>query len=190
MKRYKAVVVGASAGGLDALAILLGCLPKTYPCPVIVAQHVHPDQEDGLVKYFGHRCALALYEARDKAPVRSGCVYLAPPNYHLLVEPDKTFSLSVDERVWHSRPSIDVLFESAAQVWGRDLVAVILTGANADGAYGLQAVKTYGGLTIVQDPARSEHSTMPQASLDAGEVDHILSLEQIGKLLVEVGTDE
>jgi len=183
MNRFKAVVMGASAGGLDALSILLAYLPETYSCPVIIVQHVHHEQGGGLVKYFDHKCALSLHEAGDKESVRPGCVYFAPPNYHLLVEPDRIFSLSVDEKVHYSRPSIDVLFESAAHVWGCDLAGIVLTGANADGAYGLQVIKEYGGRTVVQDPATSEHPLMPQASLDAGEVDYILSLEQIGNLL-------
>lgn len=190
MKRFKVVVMGASAGGLDALSILLAYLPESYSYSVIVVQHVHHEQGESLVMYFGRKCALGLYEARDKEPVRSGCVYFAPANYHLLVEPDRTFSLSVDEKVHHSRPSIDVLFESAAHVWGCDLAGIVLTGASADGAYGLQVIKEYGGLTVVQDPATAEHPLMPQATLDAGEVDYILSLKQIGELLAGGGTDE
>ena len=190
MKRFKAVVMGASAGGLDALSILLAYLPETYSCPVIIVQHVHHEQGGNLIDYFNHKCALSLHEAGDKESVQPGCVYFAPPNYHLLVEPDKTFSLSVDEKVHYSRPSIDVLFESAAHVWGRDLAGIVLTGANADGADGLHVIKEYGGLTIVQDPATAEHPSMPQAALDAGEVDHVLSLEQIGELLAGKGTDE
>ena len=190
MNRFKAVVMGASAGGLDALSILLGYLPETYSWPVIIVQHVRHEQGGGLVEYFGRKCALSLHEAGDKEPVRPGCIYFAPPNYHLLVEPDKTFSLSVDEKIHYSRPSIDVLFESAAQVWGRDLAGIVLTGANDDGAYGLRVIKEYGGLTIVQDPATAEHPVMPQSALDAGEVDHVLSLEQIGELLTGRGTDE
>ncbi len=190
MNRFKAVVMGASAGGIDALSILLAYLPKTYSCPVVIVLHMHHEQGGGLVEYFDHKCALSLHEACDKESVKSGCVYLAPPNYHLLVEPDRIFSLSVDEKVHYSRPSIDVLFESAAHVWGRDLAGIVLTGANADGAYGLQVIKEYGGLAVVQDPATSEHPLMPQATLDAGEVDYILSLEQIGELLAGKGSDE
>ena len=190
MSRFRAVVIGASAGGLDALSEVLAHLPEAYSCPVVIAQHLHPEQDgNGLAAYLGRGCALDLCEARDKEPVTPGCVYLAPPNYHLLIEPDRTFSLSVDERVLNSRPSIDVLFESAAQVWDRDLAGLILTGANADGAYGLQVIKAYGGLTIVQEPAKSEHPTMPQAAIDAGEVDHILSLASIGELLARGGGD-
>ncbi len=110
MNRFKTVVVGASAGGIDALSILLAYLPKTYSCPVIIVLHMHHEQGGGLVEYFDHKCALSLHEAGDKEPVRPGCVYFAPPNYHLLVEPDRTFSLSVVEKVLHSRQSIVVLF--------------------------------------------------------------------------------
>ena len=190
MNRFKAVVIGGSAGGLDALSILLAYLPESYPCPVITVQHIHREQGGGLVEYFGRKCALSLHEAGDKDPVRPGCIYFAPPNYHLLIESDRTFSLSVDEKVHYSRPSIDVLFESAAHVWGRDLAGIVLTGTNADGAYGLHVINEYGGLTIVQDPATAEQPSMPQAALDAGEVDHVLSLEQIGELLAGKGTNE
>jgi two-component system chemotaxis response regulator CheB len=190
MNHFRAVVMGASAGGLDALSSLLATLPETYSYPVIIVQHVHHEQGGGLVEYFSRKCALSLHEAEDKELVRPGCVYFAPPNYHLLVEPDRTFALSVDEKVHHSRPSIDVLFESAAHVWGRDLAGIVLTGANADGACGLQLIKQYGGLTVIQDPATSEYPLMPQTALDAGGVDYILSLEQIGELLVGKGTHE
>jgi len=190
MNRFKAVVVGVSAGGLDALPILFAKLPEAYSYPVIIIQHVYHENSVGLVEHFKRNFALSLHEAGDKEPVRPGCVYFAPPNYHLLVEPDRTFSLSVDEKVHYSRPSIDVLFESAAHVWGRDLAGIVLTGTNADGAYGLQVIKECGGLTIVQDPATAAHPLMPQASLDAGEVDYVLSLEQIGELLAGKGNHE
>ncbi len=183
MNRFKAVVIGASAGGLNAISTLLSYLPETLAFPVIVVQHLHHEHGGNLVEYFCRRCSLSLHEPADKDTVRPGCVYFAPANYHLLVEKDETFSLSVDEKVHYSRPSIDVLFENAAHVWGKYLGGVILTGANNDGAYGLRVVKEYGGMTIVQDPATAEHSCMPQAAIDAGEVDCVISLEQIGKLL-------
>ncbi|HIG44656.1 MAG: chemotaxis protein CheB [bacterium] len=190
MKRFKAVVIGTSAGGIGALSRLLAYLPDAFSFSVIIVLHVSPESRGRQVEYFDFKFDCSLHNAEDKEPIRPGCVYFAPPNYHLLIESDTTFSLSVDEKVQYSRPSIDVLFESAAHVWGHDLAGIVLTGSNADGAYGLQVVKEHGGLAVVEDPAKSEFPTMPQASLSAGEVDYILSLDQIGKLLAEGGTHE
>ena len=120
--------------------------------------------------------------------MQGGRAYVAPPDYHLLIERDETISLSIDEKVNYSRPSIDVLFENATYAWSAGLIGVVLTGANADGARGLRVIKERGGLTVVRDPATAEHPVMPQAAIDATEVDHVLPLEEIGKLLLELVT--
>lgn len=133
---------------------------------------------------------IAVKEAEDKESLSSGTAYLAPPGYHLLIEPDRSFSLSVDERVNHARPSIDVLFESAAEVFGGTLIGIILTGANADGARGLKTIKEYGGLAIVQNPEEAENPTMPKAALTATEVDYIVSLEQLTTILFQLTAQE
>jgi two-component system, chemotaxis family, protein-glutamate methylesterase/glutaminase len=142
-----------------------------------------------LIRAMNHqelRCALRVKEANEKEPIQAGVIYLAPPNYHLLIENDRTFSLSIDERVNYARPSIDMLFETAAQVYGPQTVGIILTGANNDGANGLRLIKERGGLAIVQDPRTAESTFMPQAALEATPVDHLLSIPEMGKLLVRI----
>jgi len=180
---YKAVVVGASAGGMDAISKLLSALPASFPLPIVVVQHLHPSSGGYLVEHFERICVLPVREPEDKEEIQSGTIYLAPANYHLLIETDETFSLSIDERVSHSRPSIDVLFESAAIAWGGRVIGVLLTGANSDGASGLCLIKSYGGLALVQDPATAGYPVMPQAAIDAGCADQILSIEGIAQFL-------
>ena len=178
------VLVGASAGGLNALSVLLPLLPGDYPCPVIVVQHLHPEQDMFLAEYFDRLCALRVKEAEEKEPLSPGCCYFAPADYHLLVERDRTLSLSTEEKVNHSRPSIDVTLESAAAALGPAVLAVILTGASRDGAAGLAAIRSQGGIAVVQDPATAEFPIMPQAALERAGADHLLPIEAIGPLLV------
>ena len=177
-----AIVVGGSAGALDALAIILPVLPADFAIPIALALHVMPREPSLLADVLGARCALSVREADDKEPVERG-VYLASPDYHLLVEASRCFSLSVDEHVHFSRPSIDVLFESAAAVYGATLVGVLLSGANDDGARGLARVRAVGGITIVQDPATALVATMPESALALGCVDHMLPPAAIGPFL-------
>ncbi len=188
--RYEAVVVGGSAGASAALAQILPALPAGYPLPVIVVQHLHPLQAGPAALYTASGCKLALQEAEEKQALQPGHIYFAPPNYHLLVEMDRTLSLSIDSRVHFVRPAIDILFESAADAFGRGLIGVLLSGANQDGACGLQYVKARGGLVVVQDPASAEVPIMPRAAMEATPVDHVLSPLQIGELLVRVGHRE
>jgi len=182
------VVIGVSAGGSGALPIVLSALPADYAVPVIVVRHLYPDAGPYGHDVLARACALRLSEAEEKAPVTAG-IHVAPANYHLLVERDRTFALSIDERVRWARPSIDVLFESAADVYGSDLVGVILTGANDDGARGLRRIKEAGGTTIVQDPATAEFPDMPRAAMEACKVGHVLPLEGIGALLGKLRLD-
>jgi two-component system chemotaxis response regulator CheB len=177
--------MGASTGGLEALQTILKALPGNFPGALIIAQHRKASAEDLLSRLLRKVCLLPVLEARDKIQVYPGHVYAAPANYHLLVERDKYLSLSVDERVWFARPSIDVLFESAAEAYGKCLIAVLLTGANQDGTAGMRAVKERGGVTIAQDPAIAEASSMPQSAIDAGLVDHVLSLEEITEFIID-----
>ncbi len=181
--RYQAVVIGGSAGATAALTELLPVFPITYPMPIVVVQHLHPLQEGYFAERFAERCALTIKEADDKEAIRAGYVYFAPPNYHLLIEADLTFSLSIDEKVNYARPSIDVLFESAADAYGSGLIGVILTGANEDGARGLRTIKERGGLAVVQNPATAESSYMPRAALAATAVDYVLALPELARLL-------
>jgi two-component system chemotaxis response regulator CheB len=181
------VVIGASLGGLNALKTVLSALPPDFPCPIVVVQHREKTTEDLLTGLLETVCALPVAETEDKEPVAWGRVYLAPVNYHLLVE-EGHFALSVDGPVNHTRPSIDVLFESAAEAYGERVVGVILTGANEDGARGLAAVKENGGIAVVQDPSTAEAPRMPEAALAAVTADAVLPLEAIGPFLTRLST--
>ena len=182
----EAIVIGASAGGVEALFTLLGPLRKGFVLPIIVVLHLPEAGRSQLAEVFARRVSLPVLEARDKTRVEAGTLYFAGPGYHLSVEQDRSFSLSLEDRVHYSRPAIDYLFESAADAYGPALAAVLLTGANRDGARGLAQVKQRGGLTIVQDPAEAQVATMPLAALDIVAPDHILPLRGIGRLLVEL----
>jgi two-component system chemotaxis response regulator CheB len=188
--RHEAIVIGASVGGWEALKTLLSALPASFPSPIAIVQHISERSESFMAELLNQVSRIAVKEAEDKESLSSGTAYLAPPGYHLLIEPDRSFSLSVDERVNHARPSIDVLFESAAEVFGGTLIGIILTGANADGARGLKTIKEYGGLAIVQNPDDAENPTMPKAALTATEVDYIVSLEQLTTILFQLTAQE
>ena len=183
MRDFPAVVIGVSAGGLDALQIILPALPADLPRSVIVAQHRLADADTFLVDFFNDCCRMPVSEAEEKELIRPGHIYFAPAAYHLLIERDMSFSLSADEKVNFARPAIDVLFESAAQAYGPELIGIILTGANADGAAGLQKIKEFGGLAVVQKPDTAEACYMPQAAINAGPVDCILELNEIAELI-------
>lgn len=182
------IVIGASAGAVDALSSILPTLPKDYPIPVAVAVHLPPDRGSVMAELFQAKCAIDVREVEDKEPLRPGAAWFAPPDYHVLVESDGRLSLSADEPVHYSRPAIDVLFESAADAYGPDVVGVILTGANADGARGLRAVQLAGGVAVVQTPDRAYATAMPQAALEACPGAHVLNLDQIAGFLRELTT--
>ncbi|NQU25022.1 MAG: chemotaxis protein CheB [Candidatus Nealsonbacteria bacterium] len=184
-QNYKAVVVGVSAGGLEALCNLIPSLPEGFPVPVVVVQHRRANTDDFLSAHLHEQSQLRVKEADDKELVRPGTVYLAPGGYHLLMERDGTFALSLDERVNHSRPSVDVLFDSAADAYRDKLIGVVLTGSNSDGSRGLKHIKQCGGLAVVQDPARAEADCMPREAIKATPVDRILALEDIAPFLVQ-----
>lgn len=181
--RYEAVVMGASAGGLQALRSLLSALPGQLGLRMAVVQHIDAGSSGYFIDMLARDCRLAVTEAEDKADFLQGTIHLAPAGHHLLVEPDRSLSLSVDEKVNYCRPAIDPLFESAADTFGPTLIGVVLTGANSDGARGLQYIRSRGGRAIVQDPATAQAPFMPRAALDAGPVDHIGSLSDIAALL-------
>jgi two-component system chemotaxis response regulator CheB len=172
-----------SAGGLDVLGRLLPLIPASFPLPVIVVQHLHPLQDRSFLEILGRSCALVVREAEEKEKALPGVVYFAPPNYHLMLESDATFSLSVDEKVNYSRPSMDVLFETAAEAFGPGLIGIILTGAGRDGAVGLRRIKENGGTTIVQDPATAQFPIMPMAAMEETKVDHVMNIEEIARFL-------
>jgi two-component system chemotaxis response regulator CheB len=180
------VVIGASWGGLDALNVVLAALPERFDAPVVIVQHRSAlSADDGLAATIDRGSALPVVEADDKVALVPGTAYLAPADYHLLVERSGHLALSVDERIKQARPSIDVLFESAAEAYGGEVIGVLLTGANEDGAAGLRAIHERGGLCVVQDPATATRSRMPQSAIDAGAADVVAPLPQIAALLAE-----
>ena len=187
-RAIEAVVIGGSAGGLDALLRILPGLPASFRLPVITLLHLPNDAESGLANVFRARTAIPVREAMDKEFIEPGTLYVAPGGYHLLVEKDFSFSLSVEDPVHYSRPSIDVLMESAADVWGASLAGILLTGANDDGADGLARIGECGGLTVVQDPAEAAIVTMPQAAIARRTPDLVLTLDQIRTWLIELDT--
>ncbi len=182
--------MGVSAGGMHALSTILPSLPADLPAPIIIVQHEHPHADDFLARHLDATCLLKVKQADEKEAILPGVVYVAPPNYHLLVEDDKTFSLSTDQPVHHARPSIDVLFQTAADAYGSGLVGVILTGASADGSLGLKLIRERGGLAIVQDPNSSEAAVMPRAAISMAGADHVLALEDIGPFLMRLFVDQ
>ena len=179
------VVVGASWGGLRAVGEVLEGLPRNFSAALAIAQHRGVTMTGGLASVLQRRSALPVQDAHDKDVIEPGHVYIAPADYHLLVE-HGTLALSIDEPVLFSRPSIDVLFESAADAYGSRATGVLLTGANNDGTAGLGAIRRAGGLTIVQDPATADSPTMPAAAIAAGAADKVLPLRAIAPLLVEL----
>ncbi len=181
-----AVVMGGSAGSLGVFDAVLGALPEDYALPLLLVLHLPADDAGSFALHLAQVSRLPVVEPCDKQRIEGRHVYTAPANYHMLVERGGHVALSVDERVNWSRPSIDVLFESAAGAWGRELVAVILSGANADGAMGLLAVKAAGGHTLAQDPAGAASPLMPLAAIKVGAVDEILSPEGIALRLIEL----
>jgi two-component system chemotaxis response regulator CheB len=181
--RIEGVVIGASAGGVEALAVLLPALPATFRPSLFIVLHLPRERPSLLVEIFARRCARPVREADDKEPVEPGTVYFAPPDYHMLLEKNRQIALSADEPVHFSRPSIDVLFESAADVYGEHLLGIILTGANEDGAAGLHAIHQAGGVTVVQQPDSAKVPLMIVSALQRGPADFVLSLPEIAQLL-------
>lgn len=181
-----AVVIGGSAGGVEALVAIVAALPAHFPAAVLIVLH-RSQRDDGatLASLLARRCALPVDDAWDRQPVKAGEVVLAPPGYHLLVDCGPVIALSVDEPVLWSRPAIDPLFESAADCWGPRLLAIVLTGASVDGSAGARAVRRAGGEVWVQDPAEAAVPLMPRAALDWAGADRVLSLEAICAALKE-----
>lgn len=178
------VVIGTSLGGLTALPVILRALPRDFRSPVVIVQHrVSFNDDNGLVSALQRGCLLEVREVEDKDTLAAGRVYLAPADYHLLVD-DGHLTLSTEARVMHARPSIDVLFESAAETYGQRVIAVVLTGASRDGVVGAQKVKERGGAVIVQDPAGAECKVMPAAVIASMKVDRVLPLAQIPQYLL------
>jgi two-component system chemotaxis response regulator CheB len=186
---FELICVGASWGGLHAISRLLSDIPAEVEEPIAIVLHRHPDAAEGALADLLHLHTLrSVADVDDKTPIERGKVYLAPPDYHLLVEPG-SFALSVDERVQHARPSIDVCFESAADAYREGVIGVVLTGANKDGAVGLARIKARGGVALVQDPAGAERRAMPDAAIAATVADAVLPLEAIGNFIYGLCVD-
>ena len=181
-----AVVIGGSAGAFAGLKTLLPSLPESLAVPILVVLHVPGDRPSAIPEVLATRTVRPLKEAEDKERLEPGTVYFAPPGYHVLVDAEQSIALSVDAPVHFSRPSIDVLFETAADAFAERLLAIILSGANVDGAAGLQAVAARGGTTIVQRPDEAEQATMPRAAVEAATPSAILSLEQIAAVFARL----
>ncbi|HVW27268.1 MAG TPA: chemotaxis protein CheB [Polyangiaceae bacterium] len=179
------VVIGASLGGFDAVRLVLAALPGSFPAPIVLVQHRMSDPDGLLVELLGAESLLPVSEPEDKDPILPGHVYLAPSDYHLLVERG-FFSLSTEDPVHHARPSIDVLFESAADAYGPSAIAVVLTGSNRDGAHGARAVKRAGGRVLVQDPRTAFSPVAPAAAMDSTAVDFVLSVSAIARRLAQM----
>jgi two-component system, chemotaxis family, protein-glutamate methylesterase/glutaminase len=183
---FEAVVIGASAGGVEALMVLLADLPSGWRLPVVAVLHLPESHESRLPEVFAPRMRIQVREARDKAPVDRATLYFAAPGYHLSIERDRCFSLSCEPPLHWSRPSIDVLMGSAADAYGPALIGVLLTGANEDGADGLALIHRAGGFTAVQDPDEAHVATMPRAALARHRPDRILPLRQLRELLLQM----
>jgi two-component system chemotaxis response regulator CheB len=185
-RRREVIVMGGSAGAVDALATILPSLPADFSLPIATVVHLPPDRVSDLAGALSYRSAVRIKEAEDKEPLTPGCVFVAPPNYHLLLERSGHLSLAVDDPVHFSRPSIDVLFESAALAYGPRVLGILLTGANEDGASGLLAIHRAGGQTLVQSPESAVASAMPSSALLLEPRHDVLPLEEIGPFLLQL----
>ncbi len=182
---YEVLLIGGSAGSLEVLLKLLPSLRTDLGLAVIIILH-RKSGESLLTQILNEKSGWPVREAEEKDPIEPGNIYLAPPDYHLLIEMDKTFSLDVSEKIHYSRPAIDISFETAAAAYGASVVAVLLSGANADGAAGLKEIKQAGGLTIVQDPTEATVAYMPQQAIETVDVDYIASTEEMAKIINRV----
>ncbi len=183
---YQIIVMGASAGGMEVFSQIFSNLKSDFQIPVFVVQHVHSSQTEYYVQRFNKLTSLTVREAEDKEIIRHRHVYFAPPNYHMLLNDKNTISLSIDARIRFSRPSIDVFFQSAAEIYQEETVGVLFTGANEDGAEGMCDIHRHHGLTIVQDPKTAKHPVMPQSALNLCHMDYVLSIEDIIALLNKI----
>lgn len=186
MKEVELIVIGCSAGGLKALCILLDDLRLLRPIPLVIVQHRTDDNGELLEEVLSRKINQEVRQASEKETLAPGGIYTAPPGYHLLIEKDGTFSLSYDPPVNFSRPSIDVLFESAAWVYQDRLLGILLTGASSDGAFGIKAIKEAGGITLIQHPKEADYPTMPLSALATNSVDHVFPLQKIKAFLSEM----
>lgn len=184
---YRAIVIGASAGGFNALRSIIPSLPENFPLPILIVQHLSPLSDNYMARFLNDHSNVTVKEADEKEEIVPGHVYIAPPNYHLLVEENFTISLSNEFKVNYSRPSIDILFETASYAYGDKLIGIILTGANNDGAKGLRSIKEAGGLCIVQNVNEAEAQAMPESAIKMSDPQEILKINDITKYLINLG---
>lgn len=187
--RYQILAIGASWGGVDALSQFVAALPPEWVVPIVIVQHQHALSGTALERILSRLTSMTVIDVDDKLEIMPRHIYIAPANYHLLVEADRTFSLSTDSPVNFSRPSIDVAFSGIAEVFGEKVIAILLTGANEDGVEGMRAVHEAGGFTIAQDPQDAAVATMPKAAIDAGVVDRVVLLKEMVPLVRELLSD-
>ena len=184
--QYKAIVIGGSAGSFQGITRILSSLPEDFFLPIIMCLHRLKHVRNGFVEALSIKSIKPVREPIDKESIKKGHVYLAPSNYHLSVELGNSFSLSTEEMINNSRPSIDITLETSAYVYRHKLIGILLSGANRDGAWGMKKIKDYGGLTITQDPQECMIDTMPAAALELSEIDHTLKIDQIIEFLIEL----
>jgi two-component system chemotaxis response regulator CheB len=182
----RVIVIGASAGGLYALTEIFSELPSGFKFPIVVVQHRAAGQSELLEDVLQAKCKLEIKQADEKENIKNGVIYIAPPGYHLFIEQDHRFSLSIDPPVKHSIPSIDVTFQSAAEAFGHLLVGIVLTGSSSDGAEGIKTIKEFRGVTIAQEPKEAKFPFMPKSAIDTKMVDHILNLQGIKRFITEL----
>ena len=180
-KKIEAIFIGTSAGGVQSLNALFRLLPNNFLIPIIIVLHL--GEKPFIPSAFRSPLGVKIVEAEEKESIHAKTIYFAPANYHLLIENDKTFSLTTEDNVQYARPALDVTMDSMAQVYKRNLLGIVLTGANEDGADGLKQIKHFGGVTVAQDPKDALYPTMPEAAIKRADPDYILSLEEIGSLL-------
>jgi two-component system, chemotaxis family, protein-glutamate methylesterase/glutaminase len=183
-----AIVIGTSAGGVEALTRILPSLPASMPVAILIVVHIPRERPSLLTDIFRQKCVMRVEEGIDKADIKPGHIYFAPADYHMLVDAGPQIALSVDDVIQFSRPSIDVLFESAADVYGKNLLGILLTGGNEDGASGLAYIARCGGTTVLQDPAEAASSAMPEGALKVMTPTHVLRLDEIAALLMTIAT--
>lgn len=183
---FKAIVIGGSAGSFQGITKILSQVPNDFPLPIIMCLHRLKHVRNGFIEALSLKSIKDVIEPYDKESIKIGKVYLAPSNYHLSIELGNYFSLSTEDMVNNSRPSIDIILETAAYAYNNKLIGILLSGANKDGALGMKKIKDSGGFTIVQDPKDCMIDTMPSAALNMTTIDHILSIEDIIKFFFEI----
>lgn len=186
IKPFECVIIGGSWGGIEAVSAILGKLPATFPLPIVVILHQHRKSGSHISEILARKCPLQVKDVDEKELLVSGTVYVAPANYHLLIEQDHSLSLSIEKPVYYSRPSIDVSFVSAAEAYRDTLIGILLTGANQDGADGVVQIKRFGGLVIIENPDSAKVATMPQSALNLTRVDQVLNLADIPDFLLAI----